>query len=79
MPKLTLSVDADVIERAKQFASEHDTSVSAMVQSYLKLVVQAPAEFPGAPIVSGLRGRLKGARVGDYKDYLERKHGGKSK
>jgi hypothetical protein len=38
--KLTLYVDADVIERAKKYALEQQTSVSDMVEQYLDDVSQ---------------------------------------
>ena len=36
--KLTLKLDADVIERAKSYARDTDTSVSSLVERYLDLV-----------------------------------------
>ena len=77
MSKLTLSVDSGVVERAKQFAAEHRTSVSEMVESYLSLVV-TPAESSDAPIVRSLRGILKGGGEQDYKDYLSQKYLGRA-
>lgn len=54
--KLTLSVDATVVERAKRFSRRNDTSVSDLVSSFL-----ASLEDEGGsatPIVSRLRGVL---------------------
>ena len=36
--KLTLSLEAQVIEKAKSYAAEQGTSVSAMVEKYLKAI-----------------------------------------
>jgi hypothetical protein len=77
MPKLTLSVDAAVVERAKAYAARQGTSVSRLVESYLGLLgdtASAGEELP--PITRRLAGILKGARIGrdDYRRYLERRY-----
>ncbi len=41
MGKLTLSVDADVVASAKDFAARHGTSVSSLVSRFLKSLDQA--------------------------------------
>jgi hypothetical protein len=75
MPKLTLSVDARVVARAKRYARERGTSVSGLVEKLLDLAA-APSmdrqETP--PVLARLRGSLrKGARR-DYHRYLEQKY-----
>jgi Family of unknown function (DUF6364) len=77
MSKLTLSVDAAVVERAKAYAARRGTSVSRLVESYLDLLSEGPAgtdELP--PITRRLAGVLKGARIGrdDYRRHLERRY-----
>jgi hypothetical protein len=77
MSKLTLSVDAAVVERAKAYAARRGTSVSRLVETYLGLLSEGPAgsdELP--PITRRLSGILKGARVGrdDYRRHLERRY-----
>jgi hypothetical protein len=75
MPKLTLSVDAGVVEQAKQYAAENGTSVSQMVETYLSFVVKPKKrERHISPIVQSLVGIAKGADPQDYKDYLVRKY-----
>ncbi len=78
MKKLTLSVDARVVARAKSFALKRGTSVSRMVEQYLD-AVSAPAaamqsDLP--PVTRRLLGALRGARLdrSDYTAYLEHKH-----
>lgn len=34
--KLTLRINARLVEQAKQFASQHDTSVSQLVETYFQ-------------------------------------------
>ena len=77
MAKLTLSVNADVVRRAKRFASLRGTSVSRLVEHYLRLLSgsESDASAKDTPVLARLRGSLKGApREGSYKRYLERKY-----
>jgi len=62
MPKLTLSVDAEVVARAKRYARAQGTSVSGLVEKLLGLA--APDEQPpghgadsGAPARFSQEGR----------------------
>jgi hypothetical protein len=77
VPKLTLSIDGAVVERAKAYAARQGTSVSRLVEDYLALLgdtASAGEDLP--PITRRLKGILKGARVGrdDYRRYLERRY-----
>jgi hypothetical protein len=75
MAKLTLSVDERVVERAKQYARKRGTSVSGLVEQLLDLAASGrdhPDLTP--PILSRLRGSMKGVDVRDYRRYLERKY-----
>jgi hypothetical protein len=71
--KLTLSVDAAVVERAKRFSRRNDTSVSELVTSFL-----ASLEDEGesaSPVVTRLRGVLPPTVPRDeYRTHLEEKH-----
>jgi hypothetical protein len=75
MAKLTLSVDPQVVARAKEYAERNRTSVSELVQTYLSIVTQPSKPAPGKelpPVLRSLRGLLKD----DGRDYREehRKH-----
>ena len=67
--KLTLVVDPSVVRRAKTYASEHKTSVSSLVESYLKNLTSetdlGTSSDPDtwAPITRSLFGSL--AELGD--------------
>jgi hypothetical protein len=78
MAKLTLSVDAKVVEVAKRYAAARRTSVSQLVEEYLRLVssLGEPAAEPMPPILARWHGLLKGSRVdvADYRKHLQRKH-----
>lgn len=75
MAKLTLSVDERVIERAKKYASTRGTSVSGLVERLLDLAASGSDQPDVAPpVLSRLRGSLKGVDHRDYHRYLERKY-----
>lgn len=62
MPKLTLSVDEEVVRQAKVWAAKEGTSVSRLVERFLREASTPPASpEPGAtPVLRRLRGSLKG-------------------
>lgn len=75
MAKLTLSVDARVIDRAKKYAHARGTSVSGLVEQLLDLAASGsdqPDLTP--PVLARLRGALKSVDQRDYHRYLERKY-----
>jgi Family of unknown function (DUF6364) len=75
MAKLTLSVDDQVIARAKQFAKLHGSSISKMVETYLFEVSEPPSRSAkGAPILRSLRGIIKNADIEDYRKHLATKY-----
>lgn len=76
MTKLTLSVDESVVARAKRYAASHGTSVSRLVERYLDLLSRPPAAKESTPILSRLRGVLRGAAADKqkYRRYLEAKY-----
>ena len=44
--KLTLKLDELVIEKAKVYASTHKKSLSRMIESYLRVLVNKEADLP---------------------------------
>ncbi len=42
--KLTLSLEEDVIEQAKAYAKDQETSVSSLVENYLKAITSSKKE-----------------------------------
>jgi hypothetical protein len=72
--KLTLSVDGGVIERAKRFADQHGTSLSALVERYLDLLTRPVAATEQPPVLARLRGILAGTDPDEHQRYLERKY-----
>jgi hypothetical protein len=65
MSKLTLSVDDEVIRQAKAWAAKEGTSVSRLVERFLRDAATPPdsPEAPAAPVLRRLRGCLKGLAV----------------
>lgn len=57
MTNLTLTVDAEVLKRARMRALEHDTSVNALVRQYLEDLADQAASPPDP-----IRGFLELAR-----------------
>jgi len=76
--KLTLRLDEDLIEKAKQHAREKGTSVSRLVADYFTLIGKKHSsskdELP--PLTASLSGIMKDTEVTeeDYKRYLTDKH-----
>ncbi|WP_373511262.1 DUF6364 family protein [Persicitalea sp.] len=81
--KLTLTLDKDVIEKAKKYAAAQKRSLSNLVESYLKALVNREEsdleeKFPITPFVKSMRkGNLLPADF-DYKtayrEHLIEKH-----
>ena len=76
MSKLTLSVDDDVISRAKRYAKQNGVSISAMVESYLAAVSEQSTRTAkhSLPVLRSLRGSLKKTDLEAYKKHLAAKY-----
>ena len=76
--KLTLSVDREIVARAKDVARSHDTSLSRLVESFLRRlnVADDPVSSRDTPIVSQLRGLgHPGRGIAEYRRHIEEKFG----
>ena len=71
--KLTLSIDPEVIAKAKVFSRRHSTSISELVTRFLRRLGES--EEADAPVVARLRGLLP-PDVGreQQREGSERKH-----
>ena len=77
--KLTLRLEADLIQRAKSLAKKRGKSVSRIVADYLTILEPPPRgtkPLPWPPLVRSLKGSLRRARGDEqsYRRYLEEKH-----
>ncbi|MDX1655011.1 MAG: DUF6364 family protein [Candidatus Competibacteraceae bacterium] len=75
--KLTLRLDAALIERAKAHAAQQNKSLSRLVADYFVLLDEPPPKPRGStPLVSSLRGAWRGADLDEasYRQHLEDKY-----
>ena len=73
--KLTLTLDKDVIEKAKQYAKSENRSLSKLIESFLRQVSHDDSENDYEeklhPTIKALRGSVKVPEDFDYKKELE--------
>lgn len=77
--KLTLNLDKNVIEQAKEYAKSHKISLSRLIESYLSsLNTKKDREIEITPLVKSLSGVIKLENDFNYKesytDYLIEKY-----
>jgi len=65
--KLTLKLDNSVIESAKSYAKKKNTSVSKLVESYLRILIDAKGSQEITPLVKSLSGVVNLPENFDYK------------
>ena len=70
-------MDAQLIEQAKEYASQHDTSVSQLVELYFHNLVVQEGEGRHTPLVQALTGLLPSEvdAEAEYKNHLADKYG----
>jgi len=68
--KLTLKLDGDIIEQAKTYAKQKNTSLSKLIESYLGLLIDPKETQDVTPLVKSLSGVIILPKNVDYKkDY----------
>lgn len=79
--KLTLTLEKEVIQNAKEYAREKEISLSEIVENYLKSLTRKTKSKNlkiTTPIAKALRGSFKAPEDFDYKselcNALEKKH-----
>jgi hypothetical protein len=80
--KLTLKLNEEIIERAKQYAANKKLSLSRLIENYLNSLTSektTETEFQISPFVKTLSSDVGLPQNFDYKkergDYLEQKYG----
>lgn len=74
--KMTVRVPEDLLEQAKQYAREHDTTLTRLITAYLGQIATESDPLAGATIVKRLSGSLsQDVSVEDHRRYLEEKYG----
>lgn len=74
--KLTLTIEQEIIERAKHYAKRENRSLSDIIENYLKLLTQKDVkkqETPPHPTVESMRGSFKMPNDFDYKKELRKR------
>ena len=71
--KLTLRFKKNVIEKAKKYANDHDTSLSKLIENYLSAITnESKSKEYISPLVQSLSGVIDISVPGDLKeDYHE--------
>lgn len=72
--KLTLTVEASVINQAKEYAKSTETSLSNLVENYLKSFSKDPIKHKNkelSPLIKSLKGSFKAPDKFNYKKELE--------
>lgn len=71
--KLTLTIERDIIERAKSYAKDKNRSLSDIIENYLKILTEKEQKNKDKklnPIVESLKGSFKMPENMDYKKEL---------
>jgi len=71
--KLTLTIEQEIIERAKNYAKGKNRSLSNIIENYLKMLTKPEQEQKTSklnPIVKSLKGSFKMPKNMDYENEL---------
>jgi hypothetical protein len=75
--KLTVRVPRQLLEKAKRYARENNTTLTELISAYLQRIPVEGSELDNAPIVRRLTGTLsQNVTLDDYKKHLEEKYRG---
>jgi hypothetical protein len=77
--KLTLKLNKTVIDQAKKYASDHETSLSRIIENYLAAITAESTETEDiSPLVKSISGVISVPSNFDHKDnfhkHLNEKH-----
>ncbi len=73
--KFTVRVEPDALEAAKQYAGEHQTTVTSLVEEYFRSLRKVNEIRQDTPILNELMGSLRpDTSLDDYYAYLEKKY-----
>jgi replicative DNA helicase len=71
--KLTLTIEQEIIERAKNYAKEKNRSLSDIIENYLKILTKEERKQKNnelSPVVKSLKGSFKMPKNMNYKKEL---------
>ena len=70
--KLTLKLDANVIQRAKVYAKKQNISLSKLIENYLNaLTGSSSKKIKVSPLVESMTGVVKLKEDADKKEYID--------
>lgn len=73
--KLTLRVEKPLINVAKRYAREHNTTVSQLVSNFMRALTKKAEQPSNTPILDELTGILPSdTTISDYRQYLNKKY-----
>lgn len=76
--KLTVRVPRRLLENAKRYAAENNTTLTELISAYLKQIPVQDEAFADAPVVRSLIGIiLPDVSIDDYRRHLDEKYGSK--
>lgn len=76
--KLTLTIDDSVIEMAKRYAKSKQSSLSSIIENYLKILVKTKVDnvltddLEISPMLKSMQGTIKVPKDFDYKKELQK-------
>lgn len=77
--KLTIRLPRKILENAKRYARQQNTTLTQMINEYLYHIPTPISALENAPIVRRLSGTLsQDISAADYKKHLEEKYGAKN-
>jgi hypothetical protein len=72
---LTIRLPSDLIQGARRYAEQHQTSLTRLIALYLRQLVAQEHLLDNAPIVGRISGILTAdASIDEYHTYLEEKY-----
>jgi hypothetical protein len=77
--KLTLRLQKSVIDQAKKYSRDHDTSLSKLIENYLSAITHEPASIEKiSPFVQSLSGVVQLSEIedpeGKYEEHINEKY-----
>ncbi len=77
--KLTIRLPRELLENAKRYARQQNTTLTKLVSEYLQHIPASDPTLNNAPLVRKLSGTLSNkVSIADYKRHLEEKYGRKN-
>jgi hypothetical protein len=74
--KLTVRVSRRLLENAKRYARQNNTTLTELISAYLEQIPTAGSGLEDAPIVRRLSGSVpQDVSIDEYKEHLDEKYG----